>query len=110
MHITQSTTLELLQLIDGSGASGIGTGVVWSYRANDIDVPWSARKVLKELKDDGNAADPCWYERVEREYKMPKPEQRKLSDKLRRHSKNLHDRKLQWKGKGKGATVPMQQE
>ena len=24
---------------------------------NDIDVPWSARKVLKKLKHDGNAAD-----------------------------------------------------
>ena len=26
------------------------------------------------------------------EYKMPNPEQLKLSDKLRRHSRNLHDR------------------
>ena len=32
-----------------------------------------------------------------REHKTPKPEQRKLSDKLRRHSRNLHDRKLEWK-------------
>ena len=27
---------------------------------------------------------------------MQKPEQRKLSDKIRQHSRNLHDRKLEW--------------
>ena len=25
------------------------------------DVPWLAREVLKELKDDGHAGDPCWH-------------------------------------------------
>ena len=31
---------------------------------------------------------------------MPKPEQLKLSDKLRRHSRNLHDRELECKERG----------
>ena len=30
---------------------------MWTSRANDIDVRWSARKVLKKLKRDGSAAD-----------------------------------------------------
>ena len=32
---------------------------------------------------------------------MPKPEQLKLSDKLWRHSRNLYDRKLEWKEREK---------
>ena len=43
------------------------TPLTWSGRANDIDVPWSGRKVLKELKHDGHAAVPRWHEWVERE-------------------------------------------
>ena len=62
-------------------------------RANDV--PWAARKVLQELKDDGHAADQCWHERVEREYKVPEPKELKLSDKLRRHSRNSYDRNLE---------------
>ena len=31
---------------------------MWSGLANDVDVPWSARKVLKELKNGGNTSDP----------------------------------------------------
>ena len=46
---------------------GGGIVVVWNVRANDIDVSWSAQKVLKELKNDGIAGDPCWYEWVEGE-------------------------------------------
>ena len=35
---------------------------MWTGRANGIDVPWSARNVLRKLKHGGNAADPCWQE------------------------------------------------
>ena len=35
---------------------------MWSGRANDIDVPWSVWKVLKELKNGGIAADARWHE------------------------------------------------
>ena len=44
-----------IKFMNGSGASVEGTGVVWGpSRANDV--PWSARKVLKELKNDGNCS------------------------------------------------------
>ena len=37
----------------------------------------------------------CMNELNERAHKVPKPEQPKLSDKLRRHSRNSDDRKLE---------------
>ena len=46
-YLIQSTTLEFLKLANGSLRRGIG--VVWTSRANDIDVPWPARKVLEKL-------------------------------------------------------------
>ena len=36
-----------------------------------------------------------------REYSTPKPEQQKLSDKLRRHSRSSYDRKLERQERGK---------
>ena len=51
--------LNCSKLINGSGASVEGL-VLCGLSANDV--PWSARKVLQELKNGGIAADPRWHE------------------------------------------------
>ena len=50
-HPIHST--ELLKAHQWYRSLGGATGVVWSGCANDM--PWSARKVLKELKNGGDA-------------------------------------------------------
>ena len=51
--------LELLKLINGGEASVEGL-VLCGLSCEHV--PWSARSVLKELKEDGHASDPCWQE------------------------------------------------
>ena len=88
-HVTRSAALELLKLIDGSGA--LVEGLVLCGLV--VRTTWSAREVLRDLRMTDMQQIFAGM-KVERECKTLKPEQLKQSDKVRRHCRNSYDRKM----------------